>query len=393
MARKRVVILARDSLNNGDMAMVEALVRSLHARMGDRLDMTLLSTNPAADAVRYESGLKLTIHSPGWTVGVRPRVLEYVSFLYAVTVGSRAGEIIQGASLVVDVSGDSLSSTYGLPSFLACLYPLRLARRYGVPYFICAQSLGPFVHITKAMASAILRDAAHVTVREPKSLGIVQQLGASATLTADLAFLLDSDPEFELKVVERLLEGRKRPILGITPSGLFAEQVETIAAFVRRWLIEIGGTIVLVPHVYRRRVSDVDAADRIVRRIMQQGDGVGGEVLVVQDRLTARQCKALISKLDVLVSFRMHAGIAAVSSGVPALLLSYSHKSEGIFGEMLGLGDYVVGVADVSPELLQEKCVELLNRKAEIASMLEARVRVLREKAYQNIEWIVAALT
>ena len=46
------------------------------------------------------------------------------------------------------------------------------------------------------------------------------------------------------------------------------------------------------------------------------------------------EAKSFIANLDLLVGSRMHSTIAAMSSGVPVLPLSYSRKFEGLFGSI-----------------------------------------------------------
>jgi colanic acid/amylovoran biosynthesis protein len=52
------------------------------------------------------------------------------------------------------------------------------------------------------------------------------------------------------------------------------------------------------------------------------------------DFTSASDAKSFISGLDFLVGARMHATIAAFSSGVPVVPISYSRKFEGLFGAM-----------------------------------------------------------
>jgi hypothetical protein len=52
------------------------------------------------------------------------------------------------------------------------------------------------------------------------------------------------------------------------------------------------------------------------------------------DFTSASDAKSFISGLDFLIGARMHATIAAFSSGVPVVPISYSRKFEGLYGAL-----------------------------------------------------------
>jgi polysaccharide pyruvyl transferase WcaK-like protein len=67
------------------------------------------------------------------------------------------------------------------------------------------------------------------------------------------------------------------------------------------------------------------------------------------------EAKSYISGLDLLIGSRMHACIAAYSSGVPVFPLAYSRKFSGLFADRLGYRHgvdlTVAGREDVQTEL------------------------------------------
>jgi polysaccharide pyruvyl transferase WcaK-like protein len=111
--------------------------------------------------------------------------------------------------------------------------------------------------------------------------------------------------------------------------GLRGDYRAVVRELVRRLLAQTEATIVLVPHVLARVAPESDPL-----ALADLRDGFPGN----RDRLVegpvlddARQTKWLIAQMDWFCGTRMHATIAALSSGVPAASLAYSGKTEGVF--------------------------------------------------------------
>ena len=74
--------------------------------------------------------------------------------------------------------------------------------------------------------------------------------------------------------------------------------------------------------------SDLSACLDLFERV---APSFGDLVSVAPGNLNARQMKALIAKTDWFCGTRMHATIAALSSGVPTATIVYSDKARGVF--------------------------------------------------------------
>ena len=91
--------------------------------------------------------------------------------------------------------------------------------------------------------------------------------------------------------------------------------------------------VCLIPHVYDpvSKSGDSKVLGYVYSRYTQHP-----RVSLVNSVFNSRQLKYIISQCRFFVGARTHAMIAAYSSGVPALALSYSVKSLGIAGDLLG---------------------------------------------------------
>jgi polysaccharide pyruvyl transferase WcaK-like protein len=105
------------------------------------------------------------------------------------------------------------------------------------------------------------------------------------------------------------------------------------------------------------------------------------------DFSSASDAKSFISGLDFLVGGRMHATIAAFSSGVPVVPVSYSRKFEGLFGAM-GY-DWLVNARGMDTNTALARILDALERRAELAAAIAAASPVIDA----GIETYVDALT
>ena len=215
---------------------------------------------------------------------------------------------------------------------------LTLAR--GKPLLLSPQTIGPFTREPyRALAAAAMNRAEAVVARDPLSFKVLREMAprARALEAVDVAFALP----FE----RRARAGDGRVHVGINVSGLlfnggYAGGNEygldyDYEALTRR-LIE---TLAARPEVRVHLVTHVNAphlpadddgavADRLAREYPQAER--------VPDFASPSEAKSFISGLDMLVAGRMHACIAAYSSGVAVVPVAYSRKFAGLFEGVLG---------------------------------------------------------
>lgn len=280
--------------------------------------------------------------------------------------GNPAARVIANSRAVLDVSGgDSFTDLYGEKRFRAMVLSKQLALDNGLPLILLPQTLGPFRDASRrAEASAILRGALGIWVRDARSFAFLQEaLGddfdaARHHLGVDMAVLLpraESKSALPAMVASWLAPGRSFPVAGLNVSGLLCHDPDTAKAqfglaarhtdqteaAARAALdSDSGMRLLLVPHVQRPDgdpESDGTAAQTLKERLSRD---YGDRVQVLPQTLSAMELKGVISRLDWFAGARMHATIAGFSSGVPTLGLGYSDKAAGVFAEC-GIGAHV----------------------------------------------------
>jgi colanic acid/amylovoran biosynthesis protein len=147
---------------------------------------------------------------------------------------------------------------------------------------------------------------------------------------------------------------------------------------VKLFIEEHGARVVLVPHVYGN-VSDPESDPAACQAVF---DGLSkcypDKLFRLVEEYDHHQIKYLIGKCDFFLGSRMHACIAALSQGVPAVGLAYSRKFQGVLGS-IGAGNSVIDLRNCqAPEIL-ERVRTLFENRAATRRTLEERLPEVRD--------------
>lgn len=230
--------------------------------------------------------------------------------------------------------GDSFSDQYGWWRFGKIVTSDLLATFTGKPLVLSPQTIGPFGTVRARMAAkAVLGRAERIFARDEISMSNISKLGFAekSHLVSDVAFLLPytptspaaGKPKGKLRVglnVSGLLAAAGYSNLSVNYLGLMKKIIAHLAMNPQ---IEV----VLVPHVLAPHMPEDD--DRAASAALT---AEFPQLLVAAPFRSPVEAKSFISQLDLLIGSRMHATIAALSSGVPVLPLGYSDKFTGLFG-------------------------------------------------------------
>lgn len=151
------------------------------------------------------------------------------------------------------------------------------------------------------------------------------------------------DPAFQLPVTETDLPSGFLPgnTVGINVSPLVFKDVENVNDIMYKNIFNIIDYILdktdmrvcLIPHVYNieNNTGDIFILNKIYGKYKDNN-----RVSVVDKELSCTQLKYIISKCRFFIGARTHATIAAYSTKVPTIVLSYSVKSRGIAMDLFG---------------------------------------------------------
>ncbi len=323
---------------------------------------------------------------------------------------------LRGADAVLDLSGgDSFTDLYGRERFDTVTLPKWIALEQGRPLVLLPQTYGPFQDArTRAEAAAVVGAADYAWARDARSFDVLRSLlddrfdPARHRLGVDMAFGLEvrRRPGGLDRVLdawhERSAGSSAGPLVGVNVSGLVWLSEERARSYgfradyraltlglVRRLLAEDGVRVVLVPHVLEpvgHYESDLEACRAVAAEL-----GVGERLHVLQPPYSPSEVKAEIARLDWFVGTRMHATIAALSTGVPAAAVAYSPKFKGVF-ERCGLGAAVADPTTLDADAAVEVLMAAWQRRAEDRRSLAAALRDVQATLAEQLDAVVAVV-
>lgn len=307
-----------------------------------------VSNRAIAAGVAEAMGLvpRFTIFAPGRAAGVRilasgDRVVELNrdTALTSTTLLSAIGRL----DCMLDISaGDSFAEIYGPKRFAWMWATKRLTMLRGVPLVLAPQTIGPFTRQPYRMLAGGIMDRAALTVaRDPLSFDAVARLSPKARR------MLSADVAFRLPFTARARAGDARLHVGVNVSGLLWHQSGGAGNAYGLSYDYAAMSLALLEALSAR--DDVQV--HLVTHVVDPGLPNDDDGLVADDlarrfpgaiRVPAfagpSEAKSYISGLDLMIAARMHACIAAYSSGVPVVPVAYSRKFQGLFGDLLGYG-------------------------------------------------------
>lgn len=337
----------------------------------------------------------------------RPESLANVRLSLA--LGRRANPTARAlleADAVLDVSGgDSFSDLYGQARFEQVVAVKELCLRRGIPLVLLPQTYGPFRDRGNEQRARAVVDGARLAVaRDARSYQQLCELAGARddrlVSGVDLAFGLAPRPPRAAAVRAALDRPPDRPAIGLNVSGLIyndrgtAEQLGIRADYpavvhelARRFLAETDADLLLVPHV----VTPPEQAESDRRACQDVADHLADDrVRVLGPIDEPGEVKAAIATCTWFCGTRMHATIAALSSGVPAAAVAYSGKAAGVF-ETCGLGEAVADLRSSSTGEVVEQIWHAWCERDRARHTLAEALEHVRRRGDEQLDRIVEA--
>jgi polysaccharide pyruvyl transferase WcaK-like protein len=290
----------------------------------------------------------------------------------------------RAADLVIDIgAGDSFADIYGggrLKRLFAMKFLTHLA---GTPLVVAPQTIGPFTKgWSSLLARLTLRLSALVATRDALSTKALRDLGykGAAIEASDVALRLPWDasparyggpPRVGLNVSGLLMAGG---YTGKNELGMALDYPRLIRDLIADFQGK-GAEVHLVPHVVVRSGPMVKEDD--LRACETLAAEIPGTVLAPAFA-SPSEAKSYIAGMDFFLGARMHACIAAFSSGVPVVPMAYSRKFAGLFGS-LGY-DRTVDCTTEDAVAIRAKVADAWENRTTLAADTRAALARGREK-------------
>lgn len=280
-------------------------------------------------------------------IGLTENKLHSYKFPFMVTMKNkvrnifsiiRLFEVFKKIDVAIDVTaGDSFADIYGDNRFLATTQIKELVEKKGIPLLLAPQTYGPFnKEENEKYAAEVIKKAYRIITRDYFSATYVKKItGRDIPVTTDLAFQL---PYRKTKIISEKVK------VGLNISGLLVqnavekgftnrEDLKTnydvyIDSLLKYLISQKIYEVYLIPHVD----EDYQAC-----QVFHQKYPSAKLVSVFTNPM---DIKSFISGMDIFIGARMHATIAAFTSGVVTIPTAYSRK----FATMFSVVNYNVVV-------------------------------------------------
>ena len=342
--------------NSGDEAILDAIVAEMRA-IDPLMPLTVMTRDPAGASARLGLTAVHTFNFPRFLAVMRRRAL-YIN---------------GGGSLIQDVTSRRSLWYY--------LFTLRAAKRLGCKVMMYGCGIGPVkrpggVERTRRVLNSCV-DA--ITLREPDSIEELARFGVTKPeiiLASDPALTLPSAPAEE---VDAALEAA-----GAAPGGKyicfalrlwpgFGEKAGVFAAAARHAHEAYGLTPVFLPI---NHLDDGQAAALVAEKL---GDTPH---VLLPGPMSSALVIGLMSRMQVVVSMRLHGLIFAAGQGVPLIGVSYDPKVTAFLR--------CVDAGCVQLEGLEEgelcRLIDGAAARSGDAAALEENVRKLRAIEHRSME-------
>lgn len=241
--------------------------------------------------------------------------------------------------VVFDIGeGDSFADIYGLKRFLFLIASKIAVLAKGKPLVLSPQTIGPFDHwYTRTIAAIVMRRCQRVFARDGLSAEYLAKMGVAGN-TAEVI-----DVAFRLPFTKPVPQNDGRVRIGVNVSGLLfsggyaggnqfgltLDYPSLVRRLLSSWTATPENEVWLIPHVIPDDIPNDD--DRVaIDKLLKEFPGVHR----APEFGSPSEAKSFIAGMDFVTGARMHACIAAFSSGVPVVPLAYSRKFNGLFAAL-----------------------------------------------------------
>ncbi|WP_420645557.1 polysaccharide pyruvyl transferase family protein [Candidatus Leptofilum sp.] len=306
------------------------------------------------------------------------------------------------ADLVVSSAGNFLySSGYGI-TLLVTLFTIKYAMLLGKPVYMMPQTVGPLSHgWERKLTAFVLRGMRLCFVRDAISKLELEKMkvwAENCTIVPDMAFLFPSVPpkDGQTFLPDANIHEKRQSWLGVTlinweaQNKLFRQQARyetAVAAAIRHFVQVYNGVVFLFGQVRGPTSADDDIVP--ARRVKKKLAQLENKVVLVEKVLSAEQLKAAYGQMDLFIGTRLHSNIFALSQGVPAILIQYQYKTEGV-AKMLDLEEWVLNIETIEPNAIICKLDALANQEHELRRKITNTVAKIEKQIVQVSEKIAA---
>ncbi len=247
---------------------------------------------------------------------------------------------------------------------------------YKKPYCAVGQQIGSFSRSsTKLLVKQGLRKASFISVRDEKSFSEAKTLNLKPTLSADFAFLLESD-EPSKEIAEKIRKLPKpRFIFAPAISENFTPDIKATSNMLNQILEKTSGSLVMIPFFQRKDDKTISEISPLIK---------SRNLLSLVSPISWQDAFGVFRMVNFSIPIRLHSMIASALSGIPFLPIVYHEKIKSI-GCDLGCGYFIEDLGNIE-NTFDEFYKKIGESKKEIPKM----VLKMRERAGISVKLLRA---
>ena len=323
-------------------------------------------------------------------------------------------QVVVECDLVINVSGDMWGDNaehVGHQRFLVDCLKMKAAQLLGTKTILYAVTPGPFEKVDdRKLALEVFENFSLVVIREKLSKNNLEKWGfpTKQVIWAPCpSFLFEANLAYQSKWTKYIENAHKnkRKVVGITfggfnmPVGPYdmwprsEEQYEVYLKLVEYMIKQLELDIIvfshtngfdLPPNFKLKNGRDHIILEKFYKLLIEKNEDYRKHIILVDEPLLPCNIKALIGQLDMLITGRVHASVAAASQCVPTVYIEYDRRviySDKMYGfsSLLGMDKYVC-----VPENLQgliKTVTECHKNLEQIKKELQERIPIIQQCA------------
>ena len=412
--------------NIGNYYIVEPLFRQLHKHFEDYRIMTTFQMDECFVQKENIEVLPMEIYY-SWCENDVEKAKKDVAVAEKYSRGEQCilteyGKVLLECEYVIDVSGDMWGDNaehVGHQRFLVDCLKMKTAQILNCKTILYAVTPGPFSKPEEnAIAHEVFEKFNLVLVREKVSLRNLRSWGYSienVKWAPCPSFLFEPDFSYQSQWTQKIdeLHENKEKVVGLTfggfnmPVGPYdmwpreEEQYTVFLKLVEHLVNDLHVHVILFSHTNGFKLPpdfelingrDFVILERFYQIIRKHFPKFKENVILINEPLLPCNIKTVISKMDMLITGRVHASVAATSMCVPTVYMEYdrrviySDKMTG-FSEQIGMEKFVSTPSDYC--LLKsdvDRCYEEMDKIREQLGGIIPNIKNLAEEAFEDIK-------
>lgn len=308
--------------------------------------------------------------------------------------GSRQfSDLCQSASELYIIGADVLDGKYDAGYSCRVLTYANHAARANVDVTILGFSFNKSPNPSACSALKHLHGDVSINLRDEASHErFINDIGRDATLTADIAFLLNSTtPPTEVSQWIASRRARNELVIGVNINRHALSDLSSVEARINL-VRAIGNQLpqtsrcgkivnyVLIPHDLKPSSGDIEMLSALHASLQQHRSD---QVFYVE-MTDPRAIKGLAAQLDALVTGRMHLAIAALGVCTPVLCIDYQDKFEGLLRRFgMNVAESLCS-KDGLVESIQNRVLTLLEKRLSIKTTIQAQLPAIKALSALN---------